>query len=105
MVLWLLKRLGKRRRWHWRGCREQIRLVEQDERVLCHERSELRRNVEPWARGRFEGDRVWAREYEKRCVCGLNSVGTTKRALHVHTHTSKDMHNMSVALLLTFCRK
>ena len=93
----LRKRIAGKRRcccWHRRGCREQIRFVEQDERVLCHERRELRRNVEPWAGGGYEGDRVWAREYEKRGVCGLNAVGYKRTRTHACTHTSKKKHNM-----------
>ena len=42
----------------------------QHEHVLYHKRRELRRNVEPWGRGRYEGDRVWACEYKKRIICG-----------------------------------
>ena len=64
------------RRWRHRGSRKQIRFVEQDERVSGHEWGELRRNFEPWARGgrscRSGDDRIWTREYEKRCICGLN---------------------------------
>ena len=71
---------GRRRQ---RGSREQIRLVEQDERVSGHEWGELRWDFEPWARGGYcrrrcccgGDDRIWAREYEKRSICGLNPVG------------------------------